>query len=203
MCPASRFQAVSGLSPRSRFIVVSRPVRTSLSFLKTCVYEYRVLAHPQSACRYPRCKRKCSLKNPRMFHVGPTYVRVRSTFHEQPPIEYDCIADIINRRCVSGFSVSFGELRTKLASSPTSSKHDLLLPVACALLSRMITAACHSRFDPFKPNYENNQRPASSKNRMRIERANLRSSVRAFLIPNAPVVIINLIAMIKSYSYGR
>lgn len=189
------------LTLSSPFIVVSRPVCTSLSFLRTCVYEYRVLAHPQSACRLDARENLC-WKIHACFHAGPTYVRVRRW--SCTPIEYDCIADIINRRRVLGFSVSFGELRTKLASSPTSSKHNLLLPVACALLSRMVIAACHSRFDPFRPNYKNNQRPASLKNRMRIERANLRAkSVRTFLILNASVVIINLIAMIKSYSHGR
>lgn len=113
------------------------------SFLMMCVYKYRVLAHPQSAILDARLLLKKFTHVPRRSHVC-----ARSTVDRaQPPVEYDCIADIINRRCVPSFSVSFGELRMKLASSPTSSKYDLSLLVACTLLSRVVPTSCHSRFD--------------------------------------------------------
>lgn len=100
MCPASRFQAVSGLSrsSRSRFLVLYRSfVRSRPASRGSACAKYRVLAHPQIV----RCYLSDGLwlKNPRRSRVCVcvcTYMRVNAfdVSYTKLSIECNWIADI-------------------------------------------------------------------------------------------------------------
>lgn len=152
----------------------------SLSFLGTCVYKYRVLAHPQSAVSLSPMQEKTfaekSTHVPRRFHVC---ARTRSTFHAQAFDRIRLYCRYHKSTTCLDAPRAFQHLSPSYARNWRVRQRALSMiyhsPVACALLSRMVPATCHFRFDPLYRTMKIATVPASSKNRMRIVRANLRA----------------------------
>lgn len=147
MCPASRFQAVSGLSrsSRSRSLVLYRSFARASSPPRWCICECIACSHTHRACVSLSPTDFCWKIRADLtcVRVGArTYAWIRYiSYAAFDRTQLNCGYKSMKPYAPRAFQRAFAKLRTKPASYifRQRAKYDLSSPVACALLFPLVT----------------------------------------------------------------